>query len=67
MSKQNICNSCSHEEICKHKENMEKFTNELEEKVRLLEYQDFGVHIQCKNYRYFDKTQPVPNFEKITI
>ena len=60
-----ICDSCSHGMVCKNKENMEKFTNELEEKVRLLEYQEFGVRIQCRNYQYYDKTQPQLKFEKV--
>lgn len=61
------CVNCEHKKICKDEMNMKKFTDELVEKTKLLEYQHFGIYIECQNYDYYDKTKPKKNFKKITI
>ena len=60
------CLTCENKEICKNAENMKKFTDELREKVRLLENQRFGLQIECQDYRFFDEKKTQHNFKNIT-
>ena len=61
------CLTCANKEICKNEENMKSFTDELRKRVNVPENERFGVHIDCQDYRFYDKTKPQKNFEKITI
>lgn len=44
------CNKCKHNQVCRHKSDMEKLNAELKDKERLLENFNFSIKVDCKHY-----------------
>lgn len=62
-----LCEKCIHTEVCKNKENMDSFADNVLEKATLPNNLTFGVTFNCDNYKkvsFFDKIKPQKNKKK---
>ena len=48
-NEKNLCEKCSHYEVCSLKGNCEKLLRELQDKEKLLENEAFEITVTCKH------------------
>ena len=51
------CSKCKHKGVCKYESDMQKFQEEIADKNRILEYQNFKTTIQCNFFS--DESMPI--------